>query len=385
MNREELYRAALERIANPIADMQRRAEAEGTVLNGMMCVAMANDHHYLKGLAKEALAHGAELTFESAQTDDPGLPWRLKAAEAERDELRSAILDVCNVVSETEPPEGADGAWYVSGLEGAVDHLRQNSRRLMDERDRLRKDWDNALHAATSTMRSELRAALQELALLRSQGAVAPHQAHDGPAPVQLLVTRDITDAEREGLRKLVAEYQAKPGRVSIIPLDHLVGLTVEVLQRESYETAKEKGWHDEDDQPPSEAMVRIAADGLYQAARCKFIEAYRKGERGDDVLAGVDPMGTVATLSDRQVRVVAWLALINTEVAEAIEDVVAGRWQTTRNEKGKPEGLGSELADIIIRACDDAGALGIDLAAELRAKMDYNRTRAHRHGGKLA
>lgn len=29
MTREELYRAALERIANPIADMQRRSDAEG--------------------------------------------------------------------------------------------------------------------------------------------------------------------------------------------------------------------------------------------------------------------------------------------------------------------------------------------------------------------
>lgn len=161
--------------------------------------------------------------------------------------------------------------------------------------------------------------------------------------------------------------------------------LTVAELQRESYETARDKGWHEEDDQPPSEAMMWIAAEGLYQSARCRFIEAYRRGERGDEALAGVDPMGTVATLSDRQVRVIAWLALVNTEVAEAIEDVVAGRWGTTKNEKGKPEGLGSELADIIIRVGDDAGALGIDLAAELRAKLDYNRTRSHKHGGKLA
>lgn len=223
MNREELYRAALERIANPIADMQRRAEAEGTVLNGMMCVAMANDHSYLKGLAKEALAHGTELTFKSVPPDEPGLPGRLKAAEAERDELRSAILDACNEISETEPPEDADGAWYVSGLEGAVDHMRQNSRRLMEERDRLRKDWDNALHAATSTMHSELRAALQELALLRSHGAAATPQAHEGPAPVQLLVTRDITADEMETLRKLLAEHRQNPGPVSLTPILALV------------------------------------------------------------------------------------------------------------------------------------------------------------------
>lgn len=268
MNREELYRAALERIANPIADMQRRAEAEGTVLNGMMCVAMANDHHYLKGLAKEALAHGEALAAEQ---------------------------------------------------------------------------------------------------------------------PIQLLVTRDITAEEREGLRKLVAEHQAKPGRVSIIPLDHLTGLTVAALQRESYDTACAKGWHDEDDQPPSEAIRKIAAEGIYMAHRSLLIEAYRKGLPGDDALAGIDPQADLAVLGDKQVRVIAWLALVITEVAEAMSDVAGSRWQTTKNEKGKPEGLGSELADIIIRVCDDAGALGIDLAAELRAKLDYNRTRSHKHGGKLA
>ena len=153
----------------------------------------------------------------------PGLLGRLKAAEAERDALRSAILDACNEISETEPPEDADGAWYVSGLEGAVDHMRQNSRRLMEERDRLRKDWDNALHAATSTMHSELRAALQELALLRSQGAAATPQAHEGPAPVQLLVTRDITADEMETLRKLLAEHRQNPGPVSLTPILALV------------------------------------------------------------------------------------------------------------------------------------------------------------------
>lgn len=316
--------------------------------------------------------------------DEPGLLGRLKAAEAERDELRSAILDACNEISETEPPEDADGAWYVSGLEGAVDHLRQNSRRLMDERDRLRKDWDNALHAATSTMRSELRAALQELALLRSQGAAATTQANESPAHVQLLVTRDITAEEMEILRKLLAEYRAKPGPISIIPLDHLVGLTVEALQRESYETAKEKGWRDEDDQPPSNTIIELAKEAMFIAARGAMLEKLRRGELTERDYVYAD-FSVLSELSARQVRVMAGLTLINTEVAEAIEDVVAGRWQTTRNEKGKPEGLGSELADIIIRACNDAGALGIDLAAELRAKLDYNRTRSHKHGGKLA
>lgn len=48
-----------------------------------------------------------------------------------------------------------------------------------------------------------------------------------------------------------------------------------------------------------------------------------------------------------------------------------------------KPEGLGSELADILIRLLDDCYLFGIDLATEYERKMAYNRTRAFRHGGK--
>ena len=48
-----------------------------------------------------------------------------------------------------------------------------------------------------------------------------------------------------------------------------------------------------------------------------------------------------------------------------------------------KPEGVGSELADVLIRLLDTAARHGIDLAAEYRRKMAYNRTRGYRHGGK--
>ena len=113
--------------------------------------------------------------------------------------------------------------------------------------------------------------------------------------------------------------------------------LTVSELQRESYETARAKGWHDEDETPPA------------------------------------------------PIRVIAWMGLICSEAAEAIEDARKGRMVTTIREDGKPAGFGSELADVVIRVCDSAGALGIDMEAELRAKLAYNRTRGHRHGGKLA
>lgn len=82
--------------------------------------------------------------------------------------------------------------------------------------------------------------------------------------------------------------------------------------------------------------------------------------------------------------RVIVKLALITTEVSEAIEAVREGRFFTLRI-RGKPEGMASELADIVIRTVHLADLLGIDLAEEIRVKMAYNEKRPFRHGGKRA
>ncbi len=49
--------------------------------------------------------------------------------------------------------------------------------------------------------------------------------------------------------------------------------------------------------------------------------------------------------------------------------------------EDGKPEGLPSELADIVIRVADNCHALGIDLEAAILRKMAYNEKRPYKHG----
>lgn len=51
----ERLRAGLDEICHPIVAMRRRAEAEGAKLDGHMAVALANDPHYLAGIARATL------------------------------------------------------------------------------------------------------------------------------------------------------------------------------------------------------------------------------------------------------------------------------------------------------------------------------------------
>jgi NTP pyrophosphatase (non-canonical NTP hydrolase) len=81
--------------------------------------------------------------------------------------------------------------------------------------------------------------------------------------------------------------------------------------------------------------------------------------------------------------RVPEQLALIHSEVSEALECYRVDDMEP-RSKDGKPEGFGSELADVVIRTLNLAAALGIDLEAEVKAKSEFNETRPFRHGGKV-
>lgn len=86
----------------------------------------------------------------------------------------------------------------------------------------------------------------------------------------------------------------------------------------------------------------------------------------------------------DRDREIPEQIALMHSELSEALEEYRMGAANLYMQD-GKPEGFGVELADCVIRIFDMCGRYGIDLEACLRAKIAYNATRPHRHGGKKA
>ena len=101
-------------------------------------------------------------------------------------------------------------------------------------------------------------------------------------------------------------------------------------------------------------------------------------------------------------------MALLHSEVSEALEayrdwglaDATEtrpadhGRWCKSKGYAGpcpseecpipKPEGVGSEFADVLIRLLDDCDRFGVDLRFEFERKMAYNEKRPYQHGGRI-
>lgn len=135
---------------------------------------------------------------------------------------------------------------------------------------------------------------------------------------------------------------------------------------QEIHAWAKSKGWYDNPYDKQLESLLDLPLKDM-DLAKMAELEVLKK----DYVLRGRN-IGEL-------------LALVHSEVSEALESYRDGDMTTTYEEDGKPVGFPSELADTIIRVLDLAEYLNINIQQEVVNKMTYNLTRPYRHGGKVA
>lgn len=135
--------------------------------------------------------------------------------------------------------------------------------------------------------------------------------------------------------------------------------ITLQQLQQQSHTLSRAKGWWDGRLDPADRSFVPEKL--MLIVSECsEALESYRKNE----------PLNYYQGHGDE---------------CETDEDLGLSRGTCyTCKKPRKPEGIASELADVLIRVGDLAERLGIDLTRAVAEKHAYNETRSHKHGGKV-
>lgn len=142
-------------------------------------------------------------------------------------------------------------------------------------------------------------------------------------------------------------------------------------LQREIHEWAVSKEWRG----PLAETQRTTGDDiALMVSEAAEALEAYR--ETNDPLAYWETYTVEVDGIKFKNMTIEQLCVLTNTDPVDA-EDMIEDLGL-----KAKPEGVGPELADLVIRVLDYCEHVGLDLNVEIARKMAHNMTREIRHGG---
>ena len=135
--------------------------------------------------------------------------------------------------------------------------------------------------------------------------------------------------------------------------------MEIKKLVEDAHENARQHGWHD--NRRSFGELIALCHSELSEA-----LEDHRDGREPDEIYYECKkcPGGPCDTLDDTSNHQMGVTYCLDADK--------------------KPCGIPSELADVIIRIADMCGMYGIDLEAAIAEKMEYNKTRPFKHGGKV-
>lgn len=140
---------------------------------------------------------------------------------------------------------------------------------------------------------------------------------------------------------------------------------TLAELEQQVYEVNEVNGWFEED--------RTVGEDiALLHSEVSEMLEAYRDHGLADYSTVKYD---NLTQASDRAVEIIGRM-----HHEQATDEEI---FYLAAEGLAKPEGFGSEAADVLIRLLDTCRRRGVNLEYEVQRKLAYNATRGHRHGGK--